>query len=200
VLDALTEGVLVVDADLHVFVANAAAETMASRGGAIRLTRSGNGGPLTTALWTLDRRTRAALAGLVCVTAEQGGPGGAVPLRDGDGATVAAALVYPLPRRLVGSPGGLAGRVPGRALVLLRDLRPMRGAADPRCLRDLFGLTPAEADVALALVGGATKASVAHGRRSQVSTVNTQVRSILAKTGAANLRDLERMLGTLRGP
>jgi DNA-binding NarL/FixJ family response regulator len=54
---------------------------------------------------------------------------------------------------------------------------------------------------ALALVGGATKASVAHRRRSQVSTVNTQVRSILAKTGAANLRDLERMLGCcLRGP
>ena len=67
-------------------------------------------------------------------------------------------------------------------------------------MRELFGLTPAEAEVALALVGGATKGAVARQRRSQVSTVNTQVRSILAKTGTANLRDFERLLGGLRSP
>jgi DNA-binding CsgD family transcriptional regulator/PAS domain-containing protein len=203
VLDALSEGVLVVDADLRVLLANAAAEAMAAGpGGAVRLARSGSGGERrATLLRPLDRACGVALAGLVRATAAGGGPGGAVALRDSDGATAAAALVYPLPRRLIeagGGTGGLAGRVPGRALVLLRDLRPGPGALDPQSLRALFGLTRTEAEVALALAGGATKAGVAAQRRLRVSTVNTQVRSILAKTETANLRDLERLLGVLR--
>jgi DNA-binding NarL/FixJ family response regulator len=48
-------------------------------------------------------------------------------------------------------------------------------------------------------MGGATKEAVATLRHSQVSTVRTQVRSILEKTGAANLRDLERILAGLTG-
>ncbi|WP_270936320.1 LuxR C-terminal-related transcriptional regulator, partial [Falsiroseomonas oryzae] len=66
-------------------------------------------------------------------------------------------------------------------------------------LRELFGLTAAEAEVARALAGGATKAEVAGARGLRETTVRTQVRSVLAKTGAANLRDLERMLAGLVG-
>lgn len=194
VLDALTEGVLVVDAELRVLVANAAAEAMAAGGRVIHLGRSGEGG--TTLLRIHDHRAREPLTTCVRATA-RGGPGGAVALHDEEGVAVAAALVYPLPRRFAESADGLAGRVPGRALVLLRDLRRL-GAIDPEYLRSLFGLTRAEAEVALGLAGGSTKSTVARLRGSQVSTVNTQVRSILAKTGTANLRDLERLLGGLR--
>jgi hypothetical protein len=51
--------------------------------------------------------------------------------------------------------------VPGQALVLLRDLRAASLAPDPALLRRLFGLSLAEAEVACALYGGATKSAVA---------------------------------------
>jgi DNA-binding NarL/FixJ family response regulator len=66
-------------------------------------------------------------------------------------------------------------------------------------LRGLFGLTRAEAEVARALSGGATKRAVAAARGLREATVRTQVRAVLDKTGAANLRDLERLLAGLRG-
>jgi hypothetical protein len=46
-------------------------------------------------------------------------------------------------------------------------------------------------------MGGATKEMVAASRGARVTTVRTQVRGVLAKTGASNLRDLERILATL---
>jgi DNA-binding NarL/FixJ family response regulator len=88
--------------------------------------------------------------------------------------------------------------VPGQALILLRDLRAASRAPDSGLLRRLFGLTPAEAEVACALYGGATKSAVAAMRGSKESTIKSQVGSILLKTGTANLRDLERLLAGLR--
>lgn len=66
-------------------------------------------------------------------------------------------------------------------------------------LRELFGLTRAEAEVARALTGGATMARVAAARGLRETIVRSQVRAVLEKTGAANLRDLERLLGDLSG-
>lgn len=200
-LDALAVAVLVVDADLRVLVANAAAEALAGRNGPIRLARVG-GATCVTALRQADT---AALAAEVGATARRGGAGGAVPLRDADGAPTVAAVVSPLPRRLSPLGGGASGRVPGRALILMRPLRraPADAAGgagvDAAALRRLFGLTQAEAEVGLALAGGATKEAVAARRGARPSTVQTQVRAILAKTGAANLRDFERMLAGLGG-
>ena len=55
----------------------------------------------------------------------------------------------------------------GRALILLRDLAEASRAPDPDVLRRLFGLTRAEAEVACALFGGATKGAVAATRGSR---------------------------------
>ena len=197
-LDALASGVLVVDADLRVLVSNVAAEGMAAPGGPIRFVGAGGGGrsPSTT-LRALRHADTAALTRVVRATALLGAPGGAVPLRDVDGVTAAAALVSPLPRRLADGEPGLAGRVGGRAMILIRSIGRQPAPLRPEILRDLFGLSPAEADVARALAGGATKETVAQSRNARPSTVRTQVRSLLAKTGARNLRDLERLLATL---
>jgi DNA-binding NarL/FixJ family response regulator len=88
--------------------------------------------------------------------------------------------------------------VPGQALILLRDLTAASRAPDPSLLRRLFMLTTAEAEVACALYGGATKSAVAAMRGLKESTIKSQVDSILLKTGTANLRDLERLLASLR--
>ena len=69
---------------------------------------------------------------------------------------------------------------------------------DTEVLCDVFKLTRAEAEVARELIGGATKEAVAARRNARETTVRTQVRAILAKTGAVNLRDLERIIARLQ--
>jgi DNA-binding NarL/FixJ family response regulator len=66
-------------------------------------------------------------------------------------------------------------------------------------LSGLFGLTAteAEAEVACAHCGGVTKEAVASARSLRATTIKTQVDAIPAKIGAMNLRDLERLLGSL---
>ncbi len=203
-LDALSMGVLVVDADLRVLVVNAAAEAMtAGAGAALRLRRAtagtGRGAAAATTAEAGHRGDRAALAELVQATALGGRSGGAVRLRDATSIPALAALVMPLPRRLSDAPGAGMGRTADRALVLLRELAAAPAAPPVDLLRGLFGLTRAEAEVARALAGGATKRAVADARGLREATVRTQVRAVLDKTGAANLRDLERLLAGLRG-
>jgi DNA-binding NarL/FixJ family response regulator len=188
----------VVDAEAHVLVANAAAEALAA-GGALRFLRAlDHGSRRLPVLTAIDHADNMALQALIRATAAGRSAGGAVRLRDDGSATVAAALVAPLPRRLSPKSAGCAGRVAGQALVLLRDLTARPAAPRAELLRDLFGLTRAEAEVARALAGGTSKSAVAAERGSRVTTVRTQVRSILEKTGATSLRDLERLLGCLQ--
>jgi DNA-binding CsgD family transcriptional regulator len=78
------------------------------------------------------------------------------------------------------------------ALVVITRLRP-----DARCIaqrvRELYGLTGAEARVMTALALGATVEAIAaeHGVRN--STVRAQIRSIFAKTGVNRQCDLVRL-------
>ena len=68
--------------------------------------------------------------------------------------------------------------------------------------RDLFGLSTAEAAVAVALLGGKTAEDVARVRQVSLDTVRSQIRTVLNKSEATNLRDLERigaMLGSMAG-
>jgi DNA-binding CsgD family transcriptional regulator len=198
-LDALATAVVVVDAELRVVVANAAAEAIAAnRLGLSIVPQKVGPGPRSRVLTALHHEDQRALNALVCATALGGSPGGGMRVRDASHTPTLATLVSPLPRRLSEGTGGLSGRVPGQALVLLRDLRAACLAPDPALLRRLFGLTLAEAEVACALYGGATKSAVAATRGLKESTIKSQVDSILLKTGTANLRDLERLLASLR--
>jgi len=98
------------------------------------------------------------------------------------------AVVSPLP---AGAAGGA-----GLALVKIEDL--VRRAAPPTAmLCDLFGFSAAEAEVALRLVGGASAEEVALSRGVALDTVRGQIRAILRKSEATNLRDFERLMATL---
>jgi DNA-binding CsgD family transcriptional regulator len=57
---------------------------------------------------------------------------------------------------------------------------------------ELFGLSPAEADLAVGLAQGETVQEVADRRQVRISTVRSQLQSALAKTGAARQTDLIR--------
>lgn len=110
-------------------------------------------------------------------------------------ATDAAALQRCLARAHGGQHAGLAlaraGRLPltlraqpladGGVQILLRD--PESERPDPALLRDLFALTPAEAQVAARLALGQRTADIAAGLGVQPNTVQAHLKSIYAKTG-----------------
>ncbi len=68
----------------------------------------------------------------------------------------------------------------------------------PRVVGSAFGLTAAEAEIAIELSKGATVAEVAERRRSAVSTVRTQVKSVLRKTGSRRQGELIAKIHALR--
>jgi DNA-binding CsgD family transcriptional regulator len=99
-------------------------------------------------------------------------------------------LVTPLPARFH------PAQAPGHALIALR-----RDTDDPAfstsLLRALFGLSPAQAAVALGLYADKSFDEIAAERGIQVSTVRTHYEQVLARTRASGLRDLVRLLGAL---
>ena len=120
-----------------------------------------------------------------------GGAGGAV-LLTAVGQAPVAALVTPLPP-------GLAEALPGPrglALVALRALGGARPTIAAR-LRQLFGLTGAEATLALALLAGQRLDEIAEARNVRITTVRFQLRAILDKTGTRSQSDLVRLLARL---
>lgn len=203
-LDTLPVPVLVVDAGLRVRYLNEAAHTLAARPeSGVSLVREGpiGGGDLALTVGhkddhrQLSHRVAAACAG---------GEGGALKLRaraDRSGAlTTLAAFVAPLdtPGGTLGLARPLAIRARGTAMVVIRDTAAVAAPGAP-ALIDLFGLTGSEAEVAIALAGGATAEDVAASRRVSLGTVRSQVRAILRKTDAASLRDFERLVAITFG-
>jgi DNA-binding NarL/FixJ family response regulator len=183
--EALPGSVLVVDSDCNVLFANSLATHILSRKGMpISLSTLAAGG--RTRLM-LERREGARLREAVQDTA-RGGGGGAVRFEydapQGDRIGQLAVFVSPL--RAEGT------AVAGPVLLMVNDLSQPRAAA-ASIFSDLFGLSAAEGAVAAALLGGQTAETVAKDRRVSLDTVRSQIRTVLRKTDAANLRDFERM-------
>jgi DNA-binding CsgD family transcriptional regulator len=106
-----------------------------------------------------------------------------------------AALVMPVPHRT----GDLIVRPPAAALVRLVDLEAKLSVPKSR-LVIIYGLTEAEATLAVELLRGAQPEDVAQRRGLKVSTIRTQLRSIFAKTGTHRQSELMRLLSCLAGP
>src|SRR5579863_181026 len=83
--------------------------------------------------------------------------------------------------------------VPVAAILFVEDpARDLR--TPPAALRTLFGLTPTEARVAVALANGLTPADIAQRHGAQVKTVRTQKESIYAKLGVRSQVHLAKLL------
>jgi DNA-binding NarL/FixJ family response regulator len=199
-LDAVPFAVIIVDGSMRVLHGNHAAVRLASaaRSG-LTIARTGpQPGIGELHLVARHRDDHALLCQLVAATAS-GRTGGALRIRtqQGDAATTAsiAVLVSPaLSSRVARAPPDEPRRVmPGAAMIVARDLAAL-SVPSLKLMSDLYGLTRAEAEVAVALAGAATAEDVARARRVSLETVRSQVRSILGKTNAASLRDLERLL------
>ena len=86
---------------------------------------------------------------------------------------------------------------PGVALLFLLDPASRQARARARLLQVTHGLTAAEAEVAEAAAGGETAASIALQRGTTEATVRAQLRLILEKTDAKNLRELAATIAAL---
>ena len=194
--EALPGGAIVLDHETSVLFINKAAERLLSEAGSpLALRRQSsqvwNAGALQLVI--RDRSRAARLLSLVS-DAARGGSGGAmrfeIESETDNRVDQLAVLVTPQPPQY--SPRETAPGALRPVLILLKQLsRPSAPRAS--LLSDLFGLSIAESAVALALLGGQTAESVARERDVSLETVRSQIRTVLRKSEAANLRDFERI-------
>jgi DNA-binding CsgD family transcriptional regulator/PAS domain-containing protein len=190
-LDWLADGVALVRADGHVAYANELFQAMARQGDALRLRK----GAIAFAAAEAGEKFDAAI-------------GAAARLKRGEVDAVAADFIA---ARRSGGPPCLVSVRPlldsaprgaerrAVAAVFVRD--PLRRhAAAIRTLREIFGLTDAEAHLAQALQAGVTLAEYAGSRGLSPNTVYTHLRRLREKTGCTRMPELIHKLNDLRLP
>jgi DNA-binding CsgD family transcriptional regulator len=190
--DSLADGMLVVAHDGTVVFANRAAQEMGRLGDGLRLGRR--------LIELADPDARACLAHAVAAAAR---------LHEGESRRTAS-CDFQAPRPS-GAPAYLVSvrpladrerRLPGAgaaALVFVRD-PARRDPAAASSLRDMFGLTAAEARLAQALQAGMTPGEHADARGLSLNTVYTHLRRLREKTGCASMPELIRKLDDLQPP
>lgn len=196
-LDALPVGVSVVDGGLKIrFINDLARRYLAAPDSGLFSLRSGPYAGSGVYLAAMSRDEASMLRRLVA-SATSGGTGGAMRVTSRNGAVVAL-MIAPAPQGLAADVSGYESGGDKEPLALI-ILRPLNRKAVPQAdmLCDMFGFSRAEAEVALALTGGASAEDVARGRGVSLMTVRSQIRSILGKSEAENLRDFERTMATL---
>lgn len=205
-LQSLEQGVIAFDDRLRVIYANTVADSILGLG----LIRSGLGLDVPIGLGAEQRIQRV-------YTSRRSETFAAIQSRNGQ-ATKLLVSVFAIPPEGSGSHGlpvGLGGMsaIPSVAttgeslfnslsrpnvMVLLRradEAKPL-GAEH---LRQMFGLTPAEARLGEALAKGTTTQEFSDQNQVSINTIRTQVRALLSKTGARNLTGLVRLLAGLPG-
>jgi DNA-binding CsgD family transcriptional regulator len=100
--------------------------------------------------------------------------------------------VSPIPLRIVLVPIALADGARGAA-IWMADAR-LRALPDEPTLRILFGLSHAEARLALGLLAGSTARECARSAGVGIATVRSQLHSMFAKTGARRQAELVALL------
>jgi len=190
-LDGLSAGLFLVDADARIVHANAAGQTILAADDVLRSI----GGRLVAANPQADRTLRDIFAG-----ADRGDPeidrkGVALPLTAQDGERHVA-HVLPL------SPGARrrAGMTRAVAAAVLVRKAMLDTASPPEVIGKTFNLTPTELRVLLAIVevGGVPEVATALGVAD--STVKTHLGRLYDKTGATRQADLVKLVAGFSSP
>ena len=184
-LALLEFGVVITASDGTCLYANPEAERIAAARDTFVLRTRGN--PVDAARPDDARSLRRLIA-----DAGRGGAGGALTLsRPGQAAVVV--LVVPLPNSFARSLGAEATHP---VMIALRD----EGDAAPmasRVLRAVYGLTEAEARLAMALCRGRSLAEVSDELKVAMSTLRFHLSALLAKTDTRRQSELVRRFGRL---
>ena len=185
VLDGLSTGVFLADAEGRLLHANAAGEQLLADGDAVRSRNGRLSSPDQSAATSLSEALQAAGAGF----SVPGDNGQAIPLAARDGSYFAAHLM-PLARR---SEQGAA------AAIFVHRAAPTSALA-PDLVGRAFRLTPAERRVLSHIVEAGSVAEAAERLRISEATVKTHLSRIFDKTGTARQADLVKLLAGFSGP
>jgi DNA-binding CsgD family transcriptional regulator/PAS domain-containing protein len=190
-LDWLTDGVAIVRSDGRIVHANEAFLAIARRSDGVRI----RAGSVEFAAGRSSEQFANAVGALMRLRAgdaDADAPADfALPRRDGGLAYLVS--VRPLPR----GGGGIGESAAG--IVFIHDPHA-RGAGMVPLMRDVFGLTEAEANLAEALRAGTSIGDYARKRMLSLNTVYWHLRRIKEKTGCHRLPELISKLNELRGP
>lgn len=178
-LDALALPVLRVDQNGRALWANAAAERLLAENDGLVWTR----GRQIAAQQADDSVRLADIVMRACA-----GRGGSAAISRPSGSRALAVIASPAPEARSGSGA--------EALLFISDPERRAPALSER-LRHLFGLTFAEAEVAVALGHGQDAAEIAAARNVRISTLRDQISSVLAKTGTSRQAQLAALVGRL---
>jgi DNA-binding CsgD family transcriptional regulator len=183
-LDRFPTGVIVVDSDAKVILINRMGEAILQRRDGLILSMD--------SLRAAYRQENTKLQNAVAAVSSQRGPG---PQKPGTVLTVSRpsglksfeVLVAPLP------PHSRLAR--GRPAAALFITDPEEGAKlDSQAMRQLFGLTPAEMRLAVALVGGQSVEEYAEKAGISSNTARTHVTRLYSKTGVRRQSELVGLL------
>ena len=184
----LADGVLKLSADGSVRYANVAAQKILRRNDGIAMRRG--------VVEFVSAQAGAQFAGAMRAVAK---------LRDGDvtdmkGADfIAEARSGAPPFSISIRPASAAADLSDDILALMFIHDPLtRDAASVELLRQAFGLTPAEADVANGLRMGLSPDTFARDRKISPNTVYTHIRRIKAKVGCTRMTELIRKLDDIQ--
>lgn len=180
ILEAVAEGIVIVDERRNILFANHHAREVVRSGGQLQFRNE--------RLDTAPARSREELQAFLRQCGEPASAGRCLRLGDSraDGYIWLRVLRH-LPAR--GGDPALTVLALGSSLGGIF----LRGPS----LRHFFAMTEAEASVALELAAGRTAAWIAQKRGVSVNTVRTQVRIVLRKAGADRIADLVRMVANL---
>lgn len=209
-LDRLRAAVIVLDANKAVRFANEAATRLLETRTALKLQSTIEPGRrllgLHPSLWDREAEFQALLARAVASPRieykHNDHFSDALLLHGNDGRPAVVLHIAPLPARAHPTPirsvafEDLNGDA--KAIVFAYDLSDA-SKVQPPLLRDLFGLTAAEARAALALLGGGTIEEIAQRLTISLGTLKTQLAHVYAKTGTTRQIDLLKLLFSLTG-
>jgi DNA-binding CsgD family transcriptional regulator len=182
-LDRFPTGIAAVDSDARLILTNRAADAVFNRGDGL-ISRDG----LRAASREETAKLRNAIAA-VCLQQDSGmlKPETVVQVYRPSGLKPLEVLVCPLPSH--------SSLRKGRASAALFITDPEEGATlDSRALRQLFGLTPAEIRLCIALVKGKSVEEYARETAISSNTARTHVKRIYSKTGVRRQSELVRLL------
>jgi DNA-binding CsgD family transcriptional regulator len=181
-LDLLADGIALLKRDGGIVYVNAALRRLAAAGNEIRIERNAIefASPdlhsrFAQAMGAVDRMHDSGASHLVTDFA--------VPREDGQPPYTVS--VRPLSR------GKHAGGPDAAAMLLVHDPLQQSSAA-ARMLRELYGLTNAEAQLVQALSSGMTAVAYAESRKLSITTVYTHLRRTREKTGWKSVAELTR--------
>jgi DNA-binding CsgD family transcriptional regulator len=185
-IDALPRAIFILDERGRVMFANRAAERMLVLGDTIGLFD----GKLHCRITCDQAKLELAIQSAIAPT-DLDPRGGWACIHSGSRQKTFAAFVAPIVPSEI-----LFAAAEARALLIITD--PTETTfADEGALRDLFGLTPAEARLAIALSAGHSIESTAALLSITQATARSELKSVFRKTGLTRQQDLVRMLASL---